>query len=78
LEESVVRGIEFCSMLAAVATIETEETRINDRMLKNIMYYRSAYDWKKRTNSAKMKNKILSTQFFLCKVYIYIGRFIQL
>ena len=44
LEESVVRGIEFCSMSAAGATIETEETRINDRMLKNIMYYRSAYD----------------------------------
>ena len=63
MEESVVHGIEFSSMLGAVATIETEEKRINDRMLKNIMYYQSAYDWKKRTNSAKMNNiRIISCQ----------------
>ena len=72
MEESVVHGIEFCSMLAAVATIETEETRINGRMLKNIMYYRSAYDCKKCTNYAKMNNILMKS----CQHIFFDVRFI--
>jgi hypothetical protein len=35
-----VGGVEVPSMGAAGgATVETEETRIKDRMLKNIIYY---------------------------------------
>jgi hypothetical protein len=36
---------------AAGAAIGREETK----MLKNKIYYRSAFDWKKCLNSAKMK-----------------------
>jgi hypothetical protein len=35
-------GVEVPSMRAAAGpTLETEETRIKDRMLKNVIYYRS-------------------------------------
>ena len=80
MEESVVHGIEFSSMLGAVATIETEETRINDNAQKyNVL---SKCLWLQETHkfckNEQYINEILSTQFFLCNFYIYIGKFIQL